>query len=209
MKCACVLEGKPNGQQMTAFTFLRSFWLCRENGERCTSHVWGGRQCECCLWVIIPFVFLMVNHPRRGNIWTSVLGVWVVFRRRETQKSPNEACVDVMMDIHTAAPTTAMSGVRGKIHKHICQQLIGLTHLQRILNYYWFHDLLVRDGGRRICVVGVPETQNLPRFFSFLERLTSSVQCIIQAVPVVGLLFIARGYVGSTAGTALWCGLFC
>lgn len=40
------------------------------------------------------------------------------------------------------------------------------------------------------------ETRSLPRFF--LKLLSSSVQLIIQAVPVIGLLFIAGGYVGST-----------
>lgn len=69
------------------------------------------------------------------------------------------------------------------------------------------------DGYWRVLVE--PKRLNLPPFFFFffflcLELLSSAAQRIPQAVPVIGLLFIAMGYVGSTrVCVGRCCGLFC
>lgn len=67
-----------------------------------------------------------------------------------------------------------------------------------------FHDVVFvidRDGvisrlDSRLSLQSLSLEHCISLVFSLL--LSSSVQLIIQAVPVIGLLFIAMGYVGST-----------
>lgn len=66
-----------------------------------------------------------------------------------------------------------------------------------------FHDVFVTDREGFSCLDPLRlslQSLSLEHCISLVSSLllSSSVQLIIQAVPVIGLLFIAMGYVGST-----------